>query len=580
MKTTRHSHPFLLLVLLGALLLRLSPAAAQAPFPDFPPIGVTAAQDQQQMVWQLGITFPTLSPKLEDPNRPMNAYPSSPTNPEGNWTNAAGHTITRSGFGLWNNYDDIPSGFLPGPEAWRVGNYAPIDLLVLKSGRRITDATQWWTQRRPEIMKDVKEQFWGVIPADSVLPTVSFSAVTTTGGTGSGAYIQKAITGTIDITRYPQVRNRPQLTATLRLPANATGPVPVIIVFGGNITTYWNYVASSGWGICIYNNTQLQPDNGAGLTSYLIGLVNKGNWRKPSDWGALGAWSWGVSRLIDYFEIDPLIDANKIGLTGHSRYGKATLVATAYEPRVALAFPSCGGSLGTKMNRRHWGQDAENSGWDQEYHWMAGVFFNWHGPKTPGTYLPRKIEDCPVDAHSLLALCAPRPVFMNGGTQDSWPDPYGIYLTGVGATPVYELLGKQGLVMTDAKPNIDQAYIAGAIGYRYHTGGHTDAPDWPAFVEFGRRYFGTVVLSNKSSLAENHIQVYPNPAQDKITVELGENARHIRLIELTDITGRLVKQVPVGRLSNLSITRGSLKAGVYILRLQGDRVLTEKIVLN
>ncbi|GGF19446.1 hypothetical protein GCM10011383_33780 [Hymenobacter cavernae] len=555
---------------------------AQTTFPSFPPTNVTNVQDRDQMVWQLGITFPTLPPKMQDPNKPTGAYPSNPADPEGNWTNAAGHTITRSGFGLWNNYDDKPTGFLPGPEAWRVGDYTPIDLLVMKNGRRITTSDQWWTQRRPEIMKDVKEQMWGVIPADSVLPGVTFAAVTTTGGTGSGAYVQKAITGTIDISRYPQVRNRPVLSATLRLPFNATGPVPVIIVFGGNINTYWNYVAPYGWGICIYNNTQLQPDfnGGAGLTSYLIGLVNKGKWRKPSDWGALAAWSWGVSRLIDYFERDPAINASKIGLTGHSRYGKATLVAMAYEPRLALAFPSCGGSLGTKMNRRHWGQDVENSGWDQEYHWMAGAFFKWHGPKTPGTYLPRKIEDCPVDAHSLLSLCAPRPVFMNGGTQDSWPDPYGIYLTGVGASPVYTLLGGAGLVMQDPKPIIDKGYITGDIGYRYHTGGHTDAPDWPAFLEFGRKYFGTVVLGNKSSLAESNIQVYPNPAQSQLTVDLGNNSRHIKTVELTDITGRLVRQMAVGNLSTLTIQRDNLKAGVYMLRLQGDRVLNEKIVIE
>ena len=156
----------------------------------------------------------------------------------------------------------------------------------------------------------------------------------------------------------------------------------------------------------------------------------------------------------------------------------------AYEPRLAFAFPSCAGSLGTKMNRRHWGQDLENSGWDREYHWTAGNFFKWMGPLREGGYLPRKIEMCPVDAHSLLALCAPRPVFLNGGAQDSWTDPYGIYLAGAAATPVYRLLGKRGLIMTDIKPKVDVGYISGEIGFRYHAEGHTDGPDWPAFFEF------------------------------------------------------------------------------------------------
>jgi hypothetical protein len=211
----------------------------------------------------------------------------------------------------------------------------------------------------------------------------------------------------------------------------------------------------------MYNNTLLQPDNGADLTSYLIGLVNKGAWRKPTDWGTLGAWSWVVSRLIDYFQTDNNVNATQIGVTGHSRYGKAALVAMAYEPRLAIAFPSCGGSMGTKMNRRHWGQDLENSGWDQEYRWVAGNFFKWMGELNPGGYLPRKIELCPVDAHSLLSFCASRPVFLNGGNQDLWTDLYGIYLTGAGATPVYQLLGKQGLIMPDAKPQVDFGYISG-----------------------------------------------------------------------------------------------------------------------
>jgi hypothetical protein len=105
----------------------------------------------------------------------------------------------------------------------------------------------------------------------------------------------------------------------------------------------------------------------------------------------------------------------------------------------------------------------------------------------PGQYLPRKIENCPVDAHSLLALCAPRPVMMDGGTTSTWCDPYGVYLTGKYATPVYELLGVKGLVMPDPKPVVDKAYIDGTIAYRVHEGGHTDAPEWPSFLEFAAR---------------------------------------------------------------------------------------------
>jgi hypothetical protein len=442
--------------------------------------------DRDQMLYQMGIELPSLPPKLADSHAPQNAYPVDSARPEGNWKDEHNHIITRSAWGLWNNYDDISDGFFPGKDSLRVGSYTPIDLLKTHSGRTISTPQEWWDVRRKEILNDVQELLYGVIPADSVLPLVSFTVTRYTGDD----FIQKEICGAIDISRYPQVRDTPVIKAMLRIPAGASGPVPVMIVFSGfgnNLETYWDRTAPQGWGVCTFNPNTLQPDNGAGLTSYLIGLVNKGNWRRPGDWGTIGAWSWGISRLIDYLETDPQVNANMIGLTGHSRYGKATLVAMAYEPRIAIGFPSDAGSLGTKMNRRHWGQDLENSASTREYHWMAGSFFQWAGPLVPGQYLPRKIERCPVDAHSLLALCAPRPVFINGGTWSTWTDPYGMYLTTVYASPVYELLGKKGMVMNDEKPLVDKAYIEGNIGFRFHEGGHTDAPDWPAFFEFVKR---------------------------------------------------------------------------------------------
>ena len=448
------------------------------------------------MLKQLGISFPKLPSKQEDPNRPPNTHPADPSNPEGNWAGDNYHTVMRSDFGLWNNYDDTPAGFFPGEESWRVGSYTPIDLLKMKDGKIIKTADEWWTKRRPEILKDVQEEVWGVVPPDSILPKVKWSVTSSTGESKNFAYKEKVITGIIDISRYPEVRNVPKISAMLRIPADAKGPVPVMVVISTNrwgdkwnpMDMYWEVFAAQGWGACIFNSDDLQPDDGTFLTSYLIGLCNKGNWRKPNDWGSLAAWGWGISKLIDYFQTDTDVDATKIGVTGHSRYGKAALVAMAYEPRLAIAFPSCSGSLGAKMNRRHWGQDLENSSWDREYHWVAGNFFKWMGPLKEETYLPRKIELMPVDAHSLLSLCATRPVFINGGTWDSWTDAYGMYLTGVGATPVYELLGKKGLVMPDEKPKVDVAYISGDIAYRYHDGGHTDAPDWPAFFEFAGKY--------------------------------------------------------------------------------------------
>lgn len=484
----------------------------KAQFPSFPPSNVTSVQDRDQMMWQMGLSFPSgIPPKMQDKYKPPFTWPVSLTDPEGNWTDSAGHTITRGGHGLWNNYDDDSTGFLPGghngnilngPQAWRVGKYEPLDLLKMNNGTPITSQQQWWTMRRPEIEKDAAEQLYGVLPADSILPKIKYVVTTTTGGTGATAYIQKAITGYIDSSRYPAVRNKPRLTATLRVPANARGPVPVLIVMyaSSQINTYWNLCVAQGFGVCTYDYSSVQPDNGAGLTSYIIGLCNQGNWRKPTDWGVLRAWAWGASKIIDTIRSMPEVDSTQIGMEGHSRWGKATLVAAAFDQRIAFAYSSCAGSLGTAMARHHWGEELEGSSWDQQYHWVAGSFFKWMGSyynedslnargitdsatRARMLYMPRKVKNMPVDAHSLVALVAPRPIMINGGSTDSWSDPPGEYLAGAGATPVYNLLGVPGLVMNDAKPQLDGSYVEGAIGYRHHNGGHTDALDYPYFFE-------------------------------------------------------------------------------------------------
>lgn len=462
---------------LASLLLLGSASTAFAQFAAKPSDEVTATEDRNQMMDQLGIEFPELPPKLEDPNRPANAWPRDADEPDGNWTDADKNTITRTAFGLWVTYDDD-----------NAGEYTPIDLLKMNDGTRIQTKTDWWEKRRPEIFQDVQEQLFGFMPDKSQLPSVIWNIHTST-HEGDVDYIEQTITGNIDISSYPEVRDAPKIVGTLRIPANAESPVPVIIMLGTRgLDNIWEMVAPEGWAVCTFDNNKLQPDNGAGLTSYLIGLVNKGNWRKPDDWGSLVATSWGVGQLIDYFETNGNIDATKVGLTGHSRWGKATMVAMAYEPRLAISYPSCGGALGPSMIRRHWGQNLENLSWDREYHWTAGNLFKWMGPLNEGDYWPRKVENLTVDAHSLVALVAPRPIFLNGGSTDTWSDAPGTYLTAAAASPAYEFLGAKGVVMNDNEPKLDVSYDNGDIAYRVHDGGHTPMPDWPAFIEFARRY--------------------------------------------------------------------------------------------
>jgi hypothetical protein len=210
--------------------------------------------------------------------------------------------------------------------------------------------------------------------------------------------------------------------------------------------------------------------------------VNRGQPRKVDEWGALTAWGWAASRAIDYFETDQAVDAKRVGIEGLSRFGKAALVAMAYEPRLAIAFVASSGEGGAKIMRRRFGEQVENVASVSEYHWMAGNFLKYAGPLTP--------DDLPVDAHELIALCAPRPVFISSGSlqvEGGWIDAKGMFLGAVGAGPVYRLLGKRDLGTTEFPP-METGLMDGEIAYRQHSGGHTAGPNWPYFLEWAQKY--------------------------------------------------------------------------------------------
>src|SRR5476649_1406940 len=172
---------------------------------------------------------------------------------------------------------------------------------------------------------------------------------------------------------------------------------------------------------------------------------------------------------MDYFETDKAVNAKEIGLEGHSRYGKATVVAMAYDQRFAIAYISSSGEGGAKLSRRNAGEIVENVAGTGEYHWMAGNFLKYAGPLSWG--------DLPVDAHELIAMCAPRPVFISGGANgDAWVDSRGMFMAAVGAQPVYELLGKKGMG-TSEFPAVEQGLMNGDLAFRQHASGHTDGPN-------------------------------------------------------------------------------------------------------
>jgi hypothetical protein len=245
--------------------------------------------------------------------------------------------------------------------------------------------------------------------------------------------------------------------------------------------TWQQQVLAKGWGYASINPGSIQDDDGAGLTLGIIGLVNKGQPRKLDDWGTLRAWAWGVSRALDYFETDKAVDAKHVALEGHSRYGKATLVAMAYEPRLWTAYVSSSGEGGAKLHRRDWGEIVENVAGEGEYWWMAGNFLKYAGPLN--------WNDLPVDSHELIAMCAPRPVFISGGATngDGWVDAKGMFMAAAGAGPVYKLLGKKDMGTTEFPP-IETPLVDGDVAFRQHSSGHTDGPNWPTFLTFASRY--------------------------------------------------------------------------------------------
>jgi hypothetical protein len=392
----------------------------------------------------------------------------------------------------------------------KVPPYPLPDPLVLKNGKKVTTAEEWWKQRRPEIVEDFDKEIYGRMPANT--PKVNWEVVSTTKESqGTVPVVTKKLVGHVDNSAYPQITVN--IDMTLTTPANAAGPVPVMIELGftpefmamlakrlpppppgtPDRDAWKSELLTKGWGYAILIPTSVQADNGEGLTQGIIGLVNKGQPRKLDDWGSLRAWGWGASRGLDYLETDKSVNAKQVGIEGLSRYGKAALVTMAYDSRFAIGFIASSGEGGAKIFRRKFGEQVENLAGTGEYHWMAGNFLKYAGPLTP--------NDLPVDAHELIALCAPRPVFVSSGSlqvEGGWIDAKGMFLGAVGAGPVYKLLGKKDLGTNEFPPQ-ETPLIDGDIAYRQHNGGHTAAQNWPTFLIFASRYIKAPALTTAQS---------------------------------------------------------------------------------
>jgi len=393
------------------------------------------------------------------------------------------------------------------------------EVLTLSNGKPVKSASDW-TRRRKEIVEEFDREVVGRVPKN--VPRVTWTVTRTIDATVAGVpVIARALTGHVDNASYPAIDVDIQMT--LVTPKDAKKPVPVMMMFGGGTRLPGDppppgfggraggppagappvasdppateQLIADGWGYAAISPGSIQADNGAGLTRGIIGLVNKGQPRKPDDWGSLRAWAWGAGRGLDYLETDKTVDAKKVGIEGVSRYGKAALVTMAYDTRFAVVLIGSSGEGGAKLHRRNFGEAVENLTGSGEYHWMAGNFLKYGTAES--TFGSKNASDIPVDAHQLIALCAPRPTFVSYGVPEKgdakWLDQQGSFMAAIAAQPVFRLLGAKDLgrsddYMTEKMPAVNVSLLDGQLAWRQHDGGHTDGPNWKYFIPWANRF--------------------------------------------------------------------------------------------
>lgn len=373
------------------------------------------------------------------------------------------------------------------------------EILVAADGEPVTTAAAWWEKRRPEILEDLEREVIGRVPDGA--PEVTWVVIEEQETTvGDVPVVRRTLQGQVDNSAAPSIEVN--IAATLTVPRDAAGPVPALMMFsfgfgrrGGGPLPSHVQLLSAGWAVATIPPNSIQADNGAGLTRGVIGLTNRGQPRTPEQWGSLRAWAWGASRFLDYLETEPNVDATKVGIEGVSRYGKAALVTMATDPRFAVVLIGSAGEGGVSPYRRNFGEAVENLTGRGEYHWMAGNFLKYGAAEA--SFGSKNAGDLPVDAHSLIALCAPRPTFISYGVPERgdalWLDQLGSYRAGIAASEAFRLLGAKTFgspsddYRTATMPPVNEGLLDGALAWRQHDGGHTDGPNIPHFIEWADR---------------------------------------------------------------------------------------------